>query len=169
MARLFFALRPPQPAAAALESLARSLAEEVGGKPVPQEKIHMTLAFLGDVDPARIADASREAERVPRTGFRVVLDRLGAFRSARVAWAGCRETGPELAALQRTLDARLREAGFELEDRAFTPHLTLVRKIAAPVRGKAMAPIEWPAEALLLMRSEAGTGQYATLASWPLE
>ncbi|HET7732169.1 MAG TPA: RNA 2',3'-cyclic phosphodiesterase [Usitatibacter sp.] len=169
MARLFFALRPPEPAAAELARLAQALSAEVGGKPVPQAKIHMTLAFLGDVDPLRIEDAQRVAGAVPRRGFRVVLDRLGAFRSARVAWAGCREAAAELASLQRALAGRLRDAGFELEDRAFTPHLTLVRKIARPVRGKAMAAVEWDAQALLLMLSEKGTGRYSTLASWPLD
>ena len=51
--RLFFALWPPPDTAQALANWAEEVARDVGGKPVAAEKIHLTLAFLGDADPEK--------------------------------------------------------------------------------------------------------------------
>ena len=166
MSRLFFALWPDAAAAEALERIARELAPRLGGKPVPQAKIHLTLAFLGEVPAERIAAAA--AERVDGRAFAMAVDCVGAFRGARVAWAGCARPPAELLNLQSRLAARLREGGFDLEERAFTPHLTLARRIAAPLPREAIDPIGWRVSELTLMRSEAGTGRYARLEAWEL-
>ena len=47
-------------------------------------------------------------------------------RSPRVLWVGI-DSGPELAALAEQVDAALTLLGFERENRAFTPHVTLAR------------------------------------------
>ena len=75
---------------------------------VPEENLHLTLKFLGDVEPDRIpkliAVSTAKLERV--VGFEVMLGGLGAFpnaRSARVVWLGVQAGGPELARLARKL------------------------------------------------------------------
>ena len=62
MARLFFALWPDEPARGRLAPLAAEVAAQASGKPVPIAKLHLTLAFLGEVDAARI-DRAVEAAR----------------------------------------------------------------------------------------------------------
>ena len=57
--RLFFALWPPAETAHALGDWAREVAEQAGGKLTPIENIHLTLAFLGDADPAKPTSAAR--------------------------------------------------------------------------------------------------------------
>jgi 2'-5' RNA ligase len=166
--RLFFALWPDAPAAAALAERARELALRCGGKPVPQDKIHLTLAFLGDLDAGRLPDAMRAPGGLELAGFDMVLDQVGSFRGARVAWAGCRETAHGLADLQSGLVRHLAAAGFPPDERPYAAHVTLARKIALPVARSAMPEIRWRARELALVRSELGKGSYSTLAAWKL-
>src|SRR5690348_18390568 len=113
MARVFFALWPGN-AAPALSRLGADVALVSDGKPVPSEKIHLTLAFLGEVEAARLADAHDAARGVAFEPFSFALDRVGSFRAARVAWAGAAATPQPLAALQSALAARLHSAHFRL-------------------------------------------------------
>ena len=166
--RLFFAIWPDRPAAAALAELARELAGRTGGKAVPEARIHLTLAFLGDVGEARIEAAVAAAAGLRGASFDLQLDEVGSFRGARVAWAGCARPARELAQLESSLAGALRERGFVLEDRPYVPHLTLVRKIARGVDRQATTPIRWRARELTLVSSALGKGSYTILAEWRL-
>jgi 2'-5' RNA ligase len=163
--RLFFAVWPDAEAAQSLAAVSRTLADLGAGKPVAAAKIHLTLAFLGETDAERAIEA---AASIRGRAFDMVLDNVGSFRSARVAWAGCGRTPPELGALQETLDRELRRRAFALEARPFVPHVTLARRIARNVPRAPMAPIAWRARELTLVRSETGTGRYAVVERWPL-
>ena len=167
MARLFFAVWPDALAAAALATLARQVAGVCGGRPVPAEKLHLTLAFLGEVVAERATDlvgcAGFRARR-----FRLELDRVGAFRKAGVAWAGPSTPPPELIALQEKLSARLGASGFALEEREYTPHLTLARRVERKLPAASIEPVAWEADAFTLVRSETGTGRYTVVERWPL-
>jgi 2'-5' RNA ligase len=166
--RLFFALWPDAAAAWKLAAAATELALASGGKPVPQAKIHLTVAFLGDVEEGRLGAALDCAAGLDHASFEVVLDQWGAFRGARVAWAGCRKPSKALADLQADLAERVRRAGFELEDRAFTPHVTLARKITRPIGRRDAEPVRWEATEVALVQSQLGKGAYSTLARWSL-
>lgn len=167
MARLFFALWPGAETGAALAELAQRLARDCGGRPVPVGKIHLTLAFLGEVDSERMP-AALEAASVRARGFEGAFDQIGSFRRAGVAWAGMADPPRELLALERKLASRLREAGFALEEREFTPHVTLARRTGRAIRRAAIAPIPWTADAFTFVRAETGTGRYSIVESWPL-
>jgi 2'-5' RNA ligase len=165
VARLFFAVWPEAPAARELARVGESIAGLVGGKPVPAEKIHMTLAFLGSLDEASTGSAVAAAAEVTAAPISMTLDLVGSFRRARVAWAAPSVPPRELAALQEALAGRLRSRGFALEDRAFTPHATLVRKIGDAVPRAPIAPVRWRSRALTLVEST-GDGRYEVLESW---
>ena len=166
--RLFLALWPAGETRDALARVAKSLARLASGKPVPAGKIHLTLVFLGDVEPERL-DAVRQAAGEIRTApFELVLDGVGAFRNARVAWAGSSEPPGELVRLQSALERALRARGFVLDPRPFATHVTLVRKVALVVPRAPMPPIRWWASEYVLARSETGAGRYSVLQSWPL-
>ncbi len=167
MARLFFAIWPGAAAAKELARVGESLAQLAGGKPVPADRIHMTLAFLGSLDDGKAGGALDSASTVEAAGIHMAIDAVGSFRRARVAWAGPSRPDAELAKLQARLAESLRLHGFVLEDRAFTPHATLVRKIAKPIPPTPMAPIEWQSRALTLVEST-GAGRYEVLESWGL-
>jgi 2'-5' RNA ligase len=166
--RLFFALWPDEPAAAALATIGAELAARSEGKAVPVEKVHLTLAFLGETDADGLESARAAAAGLGARALDVVLDTVGSFRGARVAWVGCHEPGAALAQLQSRLAARLGERGFTLDDRPYTPHLTVARKIRRSIPPAQIEAIRWRAREVSLVRSETGTGRYTTLERWAL-
>lgn len=169
MARLFFAIWPDEGAASVLQALSSELQARAGGRAVPPDKIHLTLAFLGEVAPDRADDLVKAADKVREAPFDLTLDRIGGFRRARVAWAGSSEPPEALLSAERTLREALRARGFELEERPFTPHVTLVRKVDRTLAGAAIEPVAWPVREIALVSSEPGSGSYKTLATWPLK
>jgi 2'-5' RNA ligase len=98
---------------------------------VDEARLHLTLKFLGeqpaDVVPSLSESVSRVAQR-HRT-FALRLGEVGAFpnfRRARVVWMGI-ERDPRLELLHHDLEVACEEIGFEVDGRAFRPHLTLAR------------------------------------------
>jgi 2'-5' RNA ligase len=94
--------------------------------------IHLTLKFLGEVEPALISNLSESLEKVSVSAGSLALRLygLGCFpnqRSPRVIW--CRIDGDTdgLAGLQQKVEAVCQEFGFAPENRPFRPHLTLGR------------------------------------------
>ena len=166
MSRFFFALWPDARTAAALHDLSVSLAEISGGRAIPAEKIHMTLAFLGALEPAALASARALAAEVNGFRFSMTLDGVGAFRNAQVAWAAPSQVPKELRNLQASLAAVLQESGFELEERAFAPHVTLARRIGKRVPSAPMRPVEWSVDDFVLAESVTGTGRYEVVDRW---
>jgi 2'-5' RNA ligase len=108
--------------------------------------LHVTLAFLGQqradrLDGLRSIGAAAASACRPGT---LKLGQPGSFgpRGApRVLWIGLDGDLAALQALQSRLAAGLREAGFELEERPFSPHITLARRRESARGG---APPGWP-------------------------
>ena len=141
--------------------------------------LHLTLAFVGDVEPGRIPpmeDALRAVgRRHPATT--VPTGRLGAFArpgSARVLWYAVGDPDGVLGALAGDVCAAL---GLETTD-AYHPHITLarVRRGSVDLRGWIEAASErsprgrLDVAAIQLKRSHLGGGpaRYETLATAPL-
>ena len=129
--RLFVAIEIPNEVRAAVASLLnefRALSPQT--KWVRAENMHLTLKFLGETDAGKSSEvqsalaAIRSAEKVT-----VELEGLGFFPSAkrpRVFWVGMRSSS-NLATIAGDIDRAVHNAGFPLEERPFTPHLTLAR------------------------------------------
>lgn len=108
---------------------------------VRPESIHLTLKFLGEIDDAKVREVSLVLEKASSAvgPFTIDVQGIGCFpnsRSPRVVWAGIKESAP-LASLQKRVDELLMGAGFEPEDRPYTPHLTLCR-VKSPEDGRAL-------------------------------
>ncbi len=104
---------------------------------VNPKSIHLTLAFLGELDDAQLADAMQAAEIAAQqvNVFHYQLTRLGIFgtiRHPRVIWMGIDEPTGKLNRLHHTLNQQLEQRGFVTDKRAFSPHLTLAR-VKAPL------------------------------------
>ena len=174
--RLFFALWPPEHVAAALAAEADALARKFGGKPTRQETIHLTLAFLGEVDTAQLPLVQQAASAVCAEPFALSVDRLGGWRHNRLLWAGCHSPAPGLQVLAEGLRKQLRALSIGYDDKqGFTPHLTLVRKLpdARIIAGlPAIEPMTWPCAAFVLAGSQQGSGGssgYRILGEFPLQ
>ena len=158
----------------------RTLAEAVeslqgrgvsGVRWVRPSAIHLTLKFLGQVDPSLTPDIMDALGRVAsgRSPFRLGLSGLGAFprpEAPRTIWAGLEGHLEELEGLQGDVDREVSSsADVPVESRPFVPHLTLGRvrdrvsstqrrSIADALRGAALGPTPpWTVAGLHLVRS----------------
>ena len=96
------------------------------------EGIHLTLKFLGEVPEAKIEEIKnalvQAAEATSR--FRLKITGAGAFpnpKNPRVVWLGVSGDIDKLSALQGSVEESMTAMGFDREERAFSPHLTLAR------------------------------------------
>src|SRR4030042_6849797 len=99
---------------------------------VAPESIHLTLKFLGNISPQKVAEITRVMEEASQgvNPFQLEVTEVGAFpnmRQPRVLWVGIRGEVDKLVAWQQHIDNGLVPLGFAKETRAFTPHLTLAR------------------------------------------
>ncbi len=164
--RLFIAIEFPEPVKAELEQSAAILKENCdSGNFSRRENYHLTLAFLGEIAPARvnaIEDAMRVCAAPPipiRIGAFGTFSRDGDLIFRRV------EASKDLFALQKDLADALRARGFSPEDRAFKPHLTMAREVRrdATIPLSALSaqvpPLSLEATAMSLMRSDRVAGK----------
>lgn len=169
-ARLFFALWPDAPTIARLDKVARRLHEICGGRRTRAETIHLTLAFLGEVERVRIDELHLLAGEIRARAFTLRLTHSGWWRHNRIGWVAPDETPPELAQLVDDLKNGLGGAGFSLEARPFVPHITLLRKADCKNEALPDEAIEWHAREFVLVRSVLGErgSSYEAVGRWPL-
>lgn len=165
--RIFFAVWPPAETARALAQWAREAQRATGGRTTSEEKIHLTLAFLGEADPQKALAA---AGRVSAQAHRLPIEEARYWRDSHIVWAGPRETPPPLLDLFKRLEFELYKEAFILERRPFAAHVTLIRKARAPESLPPLPALDWPVSEFLLVRSSlSGAGSsYEPLERFPL-
>ncbi len=131
IARAFVAVVPPAPVLDAVGRVVASAgAVPSGWRWVPREQWHLTLQFLGRVADADAVVAALAAATSSQPAFDARLGGAGAFPSARragVAWTGVVEGAEELSSLEGSVGSALEVLGYEREQAAFHPHVTLAR------------------------------------------
>jgi RNA 2',3'-cyclic 3'-phosphodiesterase len=131
--RTFIAIPLPAESRSMLEKMQQSLRvhrAEVRWTAIPS--IHLTLKFLGEVDPEIIPKLSESISGVSgeESPFELRLQGLGCFpnlNAPRVIWCGIEGGTESLSRLQHKVESVCAEFGFAREDRTFHPHLTLGR------------------------------------------
>ncbi len=93
-------------------------------------KVHLTIKFLGDIEPSRVDPIAKALEQAlkPFPRFTISAKGLGVFpglRRPRVLWVGLE--GSQLMKLAAKVEAALEPLGFAREERGFQPHLTIGR------------------------------------------
>ena len=169
--RLFFALWPGAAVSAELSEAGKYLHGICGGRRTRVETIHLTLAFLGDVEPARVDNLRALAGEIRAPAFTFNLTRLGWWSHNRIAWAAPDETPDELVLLTDELRERLLGAGFRFDTKPFVPHITMLRKAECGNKPLPSVAIEWRVEDFVLVRSVAkreGGSVYKVAGRWPL-
>ncbi|MDQ3953044.1 MAG: RNA 2',3'-cyclic phosphodiesterase [Actinomycetota bacterium] len=130
--RLFTAVRVPRDQLEWLDGAVGELKRLPEARWTSLDHRHVTLNFLGWVESSLLPQtvAAVDAAALGHAPAEVSLGPLGAFpreRRARVLWAGLHDPAGLLTALAEDLGERLRTMGYEPEERAYTPHLTLAR------------------------------------------
>ena len=124
----------------------------------PDENLHLTLVFLGEMPDAEMARRvlTRTRAHMKKEPIRLEFDGTRALGEGILA-VGVRKT-PELMRLQHALEAALIAEGFTPEKREFLPHVTLARRFSAQGWTPSFAPFSADAERVCLMRSEQTRG-----------
>jgi len=148
--RLFFALWPPAKTAHLLAQWTHEVSRDTGGSPTASDKIHLTLAFLGDGDAAKAHDA---AACVRGERHALPIEHAHYWKHNKIVWVGPQAMPAQLAAIVNQLHAALKEQGFVLEDRPFAAHVTLLRKARPPKVLPPLPPLDWPVDEFVLVRS----------------
>jgi 2'-5' RNA ligase len=151
---------------------------------VAPENLHVTLKFLGHVEPSLLEQvAAALAGVAPRhPGFDLEIRGLGAFPGPsrpRVIWAALGTGISALATLAAGVETGLGAVGVPPEARPFSAHMTLGRVrqpgreaglAAALVAGATLTFGRFRVDELVLMRSDlSGRGaRYTRIGTWPL-
>ena len=94
--------------------------------------IHLTLKFLGDVDPNNLNSIGEAIEGVAsrHRSFSLGIGGLGAFPNfarPRVMWIGVKVGGERVSSLAQDINVALSDCGFPLDTKKLNPHLTIAR------------------------------------------
>ena len=166
--RLFFALWPDDAVRAELARWSRELHALCGGRTTRPENLHVTLAFLGGVEEARVAEVERAAGEVAPKTVSLVLDQPGYWKQNRIAWAGASVVPPELEALVSELRGALAKSRIRFDAKSFVSHVTLLRDAREPKGIPALDPILWKVDGFALVQSVTlpGGSRYEVRRSW---
>ena len=179
--RLFIALRPPQDVREALLPLMSGVA---GARWQNDNQLHLTLAFLGEVDRHGVDAAVQAMETVRAAQLDLQLGQLGSFDATHpgrtsALWIGV-EPADLLTDLSTSFRTACRRAGLAPDARRFVPHITLARFNTAGAGREAIRPwletaklprIGWRNSSFHLVESHLGNNgpHYDPIASYELQ
>jgi 2'-5' RNA ligase len=176
--RTFVAIFPPQEVREALFRAAQNIRASRAFRLVGQEKIHITLKFLGDVAEQDL-DSIKKALQPLGEGhdpFEVSTSGFGAFPSeqkASILWAGIDQGAEHLRSIAEEVETLLTPAGFERENRPYIPHLTLgrtrARRTKLETQETSPPTLRFTVSGINLVKSTPGgkAVTYSTLATFP--
>lgn len=154
--RLFFALKP---SASVLHTSLFPIwrqARAAGIAPVPLANAHLTLVFIGAVDPGDLDRVRDLGTAVSMPPFEVLLDTVGYWATGGVIWLGATRPPPPLLELAQRLRRSLRQAALPVSTSRFIPHVTLARHAPSPWRGT--CALRWSVDRFFLLESVAERG-----------
>jgi RNA 2',3'-cyclic 3'-phosphodiesterase len=128
--RLFVAIDIPAEIKDALRCFVDRLrpTAQIGWSPI--DNLHITTKFIGEWPEPRLGDMKHTLTSLPTKGaIDITIKGLGWFPNARrprVFWAGVEGREP-LHALAHATAQAVAELGVPIEERAYSPHLTLAR------------------------------------------
>lgn len=168
--RIFFAIFPNKTIQSLLDDQAKYLLPLCAGRKVKKQNIHLTLLFLGNVMPERIAELRRIARTVSIKSFELNLEEIRYWKHNRIVYIKAKQFPEELSMLVDSLTGHLSAAGFLIDKRIYKPHITLIRNAIRPVTINLNNPIRWTIDEWGLIQSlQADKGvHYVTLDQWHL-
>ncbi|NJA06559.1 RNA 2',3'-cyclic phosphodiesterase [Methylomonas sp. UP202] len=166
MKRLFFALWPPLDALAKLQQLIQHLDRSI--TPLAISNLHVTLVFLGTVNPKQERELRRRANTIKFHGAELTFDRLDFWQKPSILCLTSTDGLTAVSELSEQLTRISKGLDIPIDNRPFTPHITLCRKIKRPLDTE-FEPITWRATGFCLAESVSNSGrrQYRVLEEWP--
>ncbi len=130
--RVFIAVDIPETTRRELAGLGGTLPNS---RAVPEEQLHLTLRFLGEVEGGRLLDIQGVLEEISRPPFPLRLKGVGTFPPRgipRILYAGIDPPAP-LFTLRQVIDRKLADIAIPRDKQRYTPHLTLARLKNCPL------------------------------------
>jgi 2'-5' RNA ligase len=124
------------------------------GRFTRSENIHLTLAFLGDCDDARVEKIKSIMDSIRFERFSLLMDRIGRFRrdGGDIWWVGISEN-ETFNSIRNALVSGLVNAGIDIDER-FDAHMTIGREVHTDERPHTTEEITSAVNSILLMKSE---------------
>ncbi|HEY6375193.1 MAG TPA: RNA 2',3'-cyclic phosphodiesterase [Edaphobacter sp.] len=133
--RLFIGIALPPSLSALLSRAAHTLMTPEAQQRITwtrPENLHLTLSFLGQVDPSRLDEIHRSLAAIRAPRLHLQLNGAGSFPKAGILHAQVKPS-PGLLNLAEQVFQSMEGCGFPRELRPYTPHITLARS-KAPIR-----------------------------------
>jgi 2'-5' RNA ligase len=172
--RLFFAIWPDKETRMQLGRLTGRLASFCEGRKTKTDNIHLTLAFVGEVDASQMAALYKTADEIKDSGMRAFdlpIERICMWKRKNIVYAEISEIPQPLIDLVEALQSRLSLAGFSLEERPYKPHITLMRNASCKTLPELAEPMVWRAREWVLVKSDrtSDSSVYTPIGRWSLE
>ncbi len=165
--RVFFALWPDDGTRAAISRATRDAVSSSGGRPIAKDRLHLTIAFLGELTAAGL-DVARSVPPIPVGPFELTLDVIGLWPESKILWLAPSAPPEPLGQLEARLSEALVERGFYADERVYRPHVTLARRARAIEAS--VEPVRFAVRDLALVESfpDGRNVHYEVLERWPL-
>jgi 2'-5' RNA ligase len=168
MKRLFFGLEPESTTCLQCANIIQAI-DNSNCQPVIVANLHVTLVFLGAVNPGTEAELINRVKAITGAKITISFDQLSYWKQPRTLCLTIARANLTLLALVEQLSTLAQQLKIPLDARPYQPHVTLARKVRQPVR-LTFEPIIWQADAFCLYES-CSTGHgvaYRVIERWLL-
>jgi 2'-5' RNA ligase len=131
------------------------------------EKLHLTLKFLGDIDDYQLEKLTNAVQKTNKkiSNFKLQISETGVFpneRKGRILWLDLKDETGNLLKLNKQLEEECLKIGFPKEKRNFKPHLTIAR-LREPLKSKGLItkhlqnefePVEFEVSEIVILESK---------------
>ena len=161
--RLFIAINFPDEIKVAVAEIRDNLKDAaLHGNFTCDENLHLTLVFLGECDVRQTEAAKAVMNDTIFPKFTLMFDKAGYFKrdGGNTWWIGLNEVKP-LSVLQADLSERFKQKGVVLENRKYTPHVTIGREVKMPAGfvKPEVEQVKFDVTSIELMKSERINGK----------
>lgn len=170
MSRFFFALMPEQKTIDELNQVVRFIKPITKEKVVGNEKLHLTLRYMGPVTDEIIGSIIDSIERVQISSFTLRLVKFEYWEKAEVTVLVPDNIPNELTELFETLEQICVGNGLSNESRSFKPHVTVIKKSLLHNSKNKPGMIFWKINDFVLLHSQTIKGilTYTEIGRWNL-
>lgn len=168
--RLFFALWPDESLRQQINLHSKPALAHGGGRQVKPANLHITLAFLGNVDSDQQSCVESVANKLQGSPFTLTIDTAGYWHKPRILWIGPGTMPDTLVTLATALRDGALNCGLQMDMRPYNAHMTLMRKATKKHVEKKILPFTWQVNSFALVRSTSTPEGlvYEVEKEWPL-
>ena len=130
------------------------------------DTLHVTLAFLGEVEVARLEALQLAAREVTARRFELLLNEARYWEHNRIIHAAPGVIPAALLQLVSVLQCSLDRHGFDYDRREYKPHVTLLRNACREDPLPGMPAVRWHVRNFAMVQG--GGPDYRVLARFPL-